>query len=395
MVLPMFPMEPRFFGNMSLVFSDKHDPRCAGNWSLVFRFIAAYDPEYHATRPYIIGALLTLGAVGLISNVLVIVFLAGHGRFRTSGLSALMLQLAIADVMVSLFCLLVDGVWNVTVAWLGGEVLCRFMKFVQMLSLYASTMILTGMTVERCVTVIYPLSRCQPHIAMQRARTVSIVVWFFAIVFSTPQMLIFRVERAPICVDFYQCVTYGSYSEPWQEVAYTLATLLIMFVFPLIINVICCITISVLVSNEAKMAAGSRRTELQNGYRVRIASMQDPGLGRKAYRRTRQFSLWTTFCIAFIYMLCWCPYYASMVAYVFHYHLPSSWMTIILCFGMTSTVLNPVIYGIFRLLSARNRSERLRRQPSAMLSNMRTGSAVTEGSPFLHVPSSAVVASSA
>jgi gonadotropin-releasing hormone receptor len=62
------------------------------------------------------------------------------------------------------------------------------------------------------------------------------------------------VERAPICADFFQCVTFGAYTEAWQEVAYTMSTLCIMFLIPLIIIISCYITIFIKISPEAKLA---------------------------------------------------------------------------------------------------------------------------------------------
>lgn len=49
------------------------------------------------------------------------------------------------------------------------------------------------------------------------------------------QYLIFRVAKGPFFEDFYQCVTHGFYSAPWQEQLYTTFTLIFMFIIPLVI----------------------------------------------------------------------------------------------------------------------------------------------------------------
>lgn len=41
----------------------------------------------------------------------------------------------------------------------------------------------------------------------------------------------------PFIEEFFQCVTFGSYSAPWQEKFYTMFTLLFMFIIPLLILV--------------------------------------------------------------------------------------------------------------------------------------------------------------
>nr|CAD7444844.1 unnamed protein product [Timema bartmani] len=51
------------------------------------------------------------------------------------------------------------------------------------------------------------------------------------------QLMIFRVATGPFYEEFQQCVTYGFYTEPWQEQLYTTFSLVCMFVMPLIILV--------------------------------------------------------------------------------------------------------------------------------------------------------------
>jgi len=58
--------------------------------------------------------------------------------------------------------------------------------------------------------------------------TVSVRVWLLR------QMYIFRVVRGPFVDEFYQCVTFGAYTERWQEQLYSCLSVLLMYVVPLI-----------------------------------------------------------------------------------------------------------------------------------------------------------------
>ena len=81
------------------------------------------------------SGLFALAIVGLVANVGVICYLAYPARgcrLRMSALNLLVLQLAIADTLVCLFCLLTDAIWNVTMQWMASTDLCRFVKFMQM-----------------------------------------------------------------------------------------------------------------------------------------------------------------------------------------------------------------------------------------------------------------------
>jgi len=42
------------------------------------------------------------------------------------------------------------------------------------------------------------------------------------------------VVRGPFAEEFYQCVTFGAYSEQWQEQLYSCLSVLLMYVAPLI-----------------------------------------------------------------------------------------------------------------------------------------------------------------
>lgn len=64
---------------------------------------------------------------------------------------------------------------------------------------------------------------------------------------------IFTVSRGPFIEEFYQCVTYGSYSAPWQEQLYTMFTLVFMFIVPLSILLLTYV-------NTIKTIAGEYKT---------------------------------------------------------------------------------------------------------------------------------------
>jgi gonadotropin-releasing hormone receptor len=56
----------------------------------------------------------------------------------------------------------------------------------------------------------------------------------FAHLIDSLQTYIFRVERGPFVEEFYQCVTFGAYTEQWQEQLYSCLSVLLMYVLPLV-----------------------------------------------------------------------------------------------------------------------------------------------------------------
>lgn len=74
-----------------------------------------------------------LAVTGLVSNCSVILYVIRKpSNVRKSAFNLLVMQLALADGFVCLFCLLTDAIWNITMEWTGGVDLCRFVKFMQM-----------------------------------------------------------------------------------------------------------------------------------------------------------------------------------------------------------------------------------------------------------------------
>lgn len=64
------------------------------------------------------------------------------------------------------------------------------------------------------------------------------------------QLVIFHVEKGPFYEDFYQCVTFGFYTEPWQEQLYTTFSLVCMFILPLLILISTYVSTIITISSE-------------------------------------------------------------------------------------------------------------------------------------------------
>ncbi|XP_055353604.1 gonadotropin-releasing hormone receptor-like [Paramacrobiotus metropolitanus] len=341
---------------------------CTVNSSVdVLMFVDQSDPGYLTQRYNHISILLVLAGFGVVLNASMIAILLKSALYRHSTLSILLLQLFAANLLVSVFCLLADGIWNITVQWLGGDFLCRIIKFCQMFSLYATNLILTGISIETCITVTFPLSKSSRAESQSRVKIISGFTWVVSSLCSVPQAVIFHAERAPICAKFYQCVTHGFYSSTDQELAYTMATLIVMCMVPLCVIIVCYLVISVAITKESRIAAGSPDSVVNlrmcpcqchlEETSISMSSMQNTvmlcpgstGQGKRMYRKTRQISLWMTFITAASFVICWVPYYVGMLGYLFHWSISSRTMTIIFCLGMSFSVVNPIIFGGFLL----------------------------------------------
>lgn len=68
--------------------------------------------------------------VSLIGNVATLIQMRRLRR-RKSTINTLIVNLAVADLLVTFFCIAGDAVWVATVQWLAGNIICKVFKFMQ------------------------------------------------------------------------------------------------------------------------------------------------------------------------------------------------------------------------------------------------------------------------
>ncbi|OQV24850.1 putative Gonadotropin-releasing hormone receptor [Hypsibius exemplaris] len=308
------------------------------------------DPEYLIYQYSYVAILLVGASFGISLNSILLVHLIYRLNKEPRALEFMIIQLSFSHLMVSIFCLLGDGIWNATVQWYGGDALCRTMKYLQMFSLYSATLLLTGMSIEGCITVTFPLTKSSRPDTLHRVRIASAVCWSLAALGSIPQAVIFHVKKAPVCEEFYQCVTHGSYISHTQEIAYTMATLCLMCILPLLVDIVCYVIIFIKITDESKIASGhSSRRPSKSPHEAPLDVPRRLTRGTLAFKHARRVSLWMTFITALNFIISWVPYYIAMFAHLFHWTLSHDTLSSIFCIGMSYSITSPVIFGCFLL----------------------------------------------
>ncbi|CAH1408103.1 unnamed protein product [Nezara viridula] len=289
--------------------------------------------------------LAVMAIISLVGNLLTIFSIAGTraGRRRKnqtwSAVYALILHLSISDLFVTVFCIAGEALWSYTVQWRAGNVACKVFKFLEMFSLYLSTFILVLIGLDRFIAVRYPIraistaKRCSRFVA---------IAWVLSIILSIPQLVIFHEGKGPFFEDFYQCVTYGFYTEPWQEQLYTTFSFVCMFMLPLFILITSYVSTIVTISKSDKIF----QNESINS--VRKYDINRRRLIHKAKVKSFRISL----VIVVTFIIWWTPYYTMMIIFMFlnpDKHLSEELQKGIFFFGMSNSLVNPIIYGAFHL----------------------------------------------
>lgn len=94
-------------------------------------------------------------------------------------------NLAVADLFVTTFCMVVDSAWIFTVAWNAGNVSCKLLKYLQVFSMYASTYVLVLLSIDRCMAVVFPMSIMMTPL---RLNLLLAFVWVISGVLALPEV---------------------------------------------------------------------------------------------------------------------------------------------------------------------------------------------------------------
>ncbi|OQR73548.1 vasopressin V1a receptor-like, partial [Tropilaelaps mercedesae] len=189
--------------------------------------------------------LLTILVMTLTSNLFVLWAVLLRRRSRNNGFSRIksltrvqlfMVHLSVADILVALLNITPQLAWVITVDFRGGVLLCKGITYAQVLVLYLSTYILTGMSLDRLISMraIYaqwrsgmPLTNganfpstsiCSRPLAIgaeashrlshfnnhhsrveyrKFAKVLIVVAWLLAFVLALPQLYIFSYIAIP------------------------------------------------------------------------------------------------------------------------------------------------------------------------------------------------------
>ncbi|XP_071110295.1 gonadotropin-releasing hormone receptor-like isoform X1 [Haliotis cracherodii] len=326
--------------------------------------------EVSMTKTIVYWAMFVMSLVGNVATLIQMYRM----RRRKSTINTLIVNLAIADLFVTFFCIAGEAVWAATVQWYAGNVMCKFVKYMQVFGLYLSTYITVAIGLDRCVAILDPMRR---NGATVRVRVMILLAWIFSALFSVPQAIIFNVKKGPFVEDFYQCVTFGSYAGEWQSQLYTVASLLLMFVIPLVTIGTAYGLIFCTISRKSKeftvldgisCLAKRRRCADQwqtyqgimcmsgcTGSKESITSSLSNEFSRgpvrsNLLRKAKRKSLRMSIVIVLAFVVCWSPYYVLFICSTFFWEefnpRTNLWLFFI---GMTNSLLNPMIYGAFQL----------------------------------------------
>ncbi|XP_054275425.1 orexin receptor type 2-like [Macrosteles quadrilineatus] len=178
----------------------------------------------------LIGMHVLVFVVGLVGNALVCVAVYSNPTMRTVT-NYFIVNLAVADFMVILFCLPPTVIWDVTETWFMGLALCKIVLYFQTVSVAVSVLTLTFISVDRWYAICFPLKFKS---TTSRAKTAIFIIWLLALMFDIPELIVLTTVKKELKVDviyFTQCVPSWSYQ---AEMTFNTLKIVLLYTFPLL-----------------------------------------------------------------------------------------------------------------------------------------------------------------
>ncbi|XP_072520778.1 chemerin-like receptor 1 [Salminus brasiliensis] len=274
--------------------------------------------EVHATTTHPICSGEVPCMLLLAANVLIFVLgVAGNGvviwiagfKMKKSVNMTWYLSLALSDLI---FCAILpfNTVYMATSDWTFGLFMCKFTSFVMLLNMLSSIFLLVVISVDRCVSVMFPVWS-QNQRTISKASVTVILVWIVAAALSVPSVIFRDVQKH---FGMNRCLNNYTTSE-YSHRTIAMTRFVLGFVIPFLIIILC--------------------------YSIIIFKLRSNQMAKS----TKPFKVMTALIVTFF--LCWLPYH-TFVLVELNQSLPNEVIQLGLRIGTltasANSFLNPILY---------------------------------------------------
>ncbi|CAN8195632.1 unnamed protein product [Coccothraustes coccothraustes] len=218
--------------NVSGFFSWDNDS--LADWqSFVDRSRYGAESQSPTVKALLIAAYSFIIVFALFGNVLVCHVVIKTKRVH-SATSLFIVNLAVADIMITLLNTPFTLARFVNSTWIFGKGMCHVSRFAQYCSLHVSALTLTAIAVDRHQVIMHPL---KPRISTGKGVMYISVIWIMATCFSLPHAIYQKLFTFEYSEDVTRCLCLPDFPEPadlfWKYL--DLTTFILLYVLPLLI----------------------------------------------------------------------------------------------------------------------------------------------------------------
>ena len=263
--------------------------------------------------------------IAITGNFTVIVVLIVR-RKKLSRMHLLMLHLSAADLSVAFFNVLSQLIWDITYVFHGSNFICKTVKYLQVVVIYASSYVLVTTAIDRYIAICFPF--LSNKLSSKIIAKLVTCAWGLALIFAIPQLIIFsRTERAPGVFD-----CWAKFDPSWTLELYITWNTVSVFLLPVVILVYCYGNICYVVWRRGKVGEQIPTVNHSTGSAIRVqysANVSHPQANRKnkdqnnhGISRAKIKTVRLTLTVVCCYVTCWSPFYVAQMWAAFDTNAP-------------------------------------------------------------------------
>uniref|UniRef100_A0A8C9SX85 Neuropeptide FF receptor 1 n=1 Tax=Scleropages formosus TaxID=113540 RepID=A0A8C9SX85_SCLFO len=335
---------------MNLSLPDSTNSSDATNVTDVTRvtFSPYYQHSLAMAASYIL-AYLFIFLLCMVGNGLVCLIVLRNRRMRTVT-NLFILNLAISDLLVGVFCIPTTLVDNLITGWPFTNAVCKMSGLVQGMSVSASVFTLVAIAVDRYRCIVYPF---KPKLTLLVAKVTIGLIWVLAALIMCPSamMLIVEQEEGHYMVDsedrnhtypLYYC--YETWPKPEMRKIYTTVLFAHIYLIPLTLITLMYCRIGAKLYTTAGLSTDAHPNTVPSG--------DPPGRAHISPKKIKVIKMLIV--VALLFMLSWLPLWTLML--LIDYARPEGAQLDLLTsyvypfahwLAFSNSSVNPIIYGYF------------------------------------------------
>lgn len=295
-------------------------------------FVVRNDDLFHKPLVQFIFSVLYLiiFLLGMFGNFLVC-FVVARQRTMQTVTNFFISNLAVADILLCLFCITLTPTYTFLGRWIFGTFLCHLVAFLQCCCVYLSTLTLTSIAIDRFFVIIFPF---RPRMKVCTCLFVLLLIWICAILLTFPYG--YYTKIVVLDIDNIS-VTLCEEAWPNEDIRKLFGTVtsILQFFLPFLIILLCYLCIFCKLQNNKKKLSKSK-----NSNKGRI----EKNLRKKT--STNQMLV----LMVGIFGVCWLPLNLINILEDFYAHINESPFYNLLFFmshlvAMSSVIYNPFLYA--------------------------------------------------
>lgn len=226
-----------------------------------------------------------------------------------------MMHLSLADLFVAFCNVLPQLIWDITYVFIGNDFLCRLVKYLQIVVIYASSYIMLMSAVDRYIAICHPLLSHKIHSG--RVHLMVLCAWILSLILPLPQLFIFSYRLRKD--GQYDC--WATFDPDWTLQLYITFFTVTVYFLPITILALCYGRICYVVikrSGRNQQLISNRKTSRNSTCRYSIhgrdmqttvkLNIKVDNCRRNGFSRAKIKTVRLTLAVVFCYFLCWTPF---------------------------------------------------------------------------------------